>query len=258
MRRNFKSDKVESTIAQSGRHDSKVVMQTKTQQNLENTCRVSKRQIKAKRKIDFVYDGDLTEATIKPNNKHNCETKNNNSVVDLSHTNSKALNEKMKKVKVARKSPKTKGLLQKKCNQPIFDDIQVTVNSDVEDLDYVNDVLDHDDKDDRGSINEEPTVETVVSPIRLGVNLKGDGLIDVGLALGASSTSVTEEDMIMNNPHLRKLLNKMLDERINSAKSKGESSNSELLTRMTPQIEKKRRRQFSRRFATEKKAGGIS
>ena len=38
----------------------------------------------------------------------------------------------------------------------------------------------------------------------------------------------------MNNPHLRKLFNKMLDERIESARVEGESSGSRLLTVMTP------------------------
>ena len=36
--------------------------------------------------------------------------------------------------------------------------------------------------------------------------------VDQGLDLGASSASMDDEQMIMNNPHLCKLLNKMLDE----------------------------------------------
>ena len=50
------------------------------------------------------------------------------------------------------------------------------------------------------------------------------------MGLGETSSSLTEEQLIMNNPHLKKLLNNMLDERIQNARTNGESSHSELLT----------------------------
>ena len=51
---------------------------------------------------------------------------------------------------------------------------------------------------------------------------------------------MNEEELVMNNPHLRKLLNKMLDERIQEAKKRGETSESEILTKLTPQSNKRK------------------
>ena len=68
------------------------------------------------------------------------------------------------------------------------------------------------------------------------------------LVLGATSSYLTDEQLILNNPYLKKLLNRMLDEQIHDAKDKGESSSSGLLTRMSLQVEEpKITRQTKRR-----------
>ena len=59
----------------------------------------------------------------------------------------------------------------------------------------------------------------------------------LNMALGTSSSTLTEEQLVMNNPHLKKLLNKMLDERIQDAKRKCETSSSELLMQMAGRTE---------------------
>ena len=72
-----------------------------------------------------------------------------------------------------------------------FDGVQVTVNSNKEDeldLDYVDD-LNRDDKE--GSIMEEEEQN-------VDHNTENNGL-----RLGATSANLSEEDMIMNNPHLK-------------------------------------------------------
>ena len=43
-----------------------------------------------------------------------------------------------------------------------------------------------------------------------------------------------EESILLSNPGLKKLFNKMLDDRINQARKEGESSRSCLLTALTP------------------------
>ena len=57
---------------------------------------------------------------------------------------------------------------------------------------------------------------------------------DSDIILGASSSTLNDEDMIMQNPHLKKLFNKMLDDRIKKTAVSGETSNSRLLTSLTP------------------------
>ena len=105
-------------------------------------------------------------------------------------------------------------------NDKIFDGIQVSLNSDEEELDYVDDVPQAEDFDDEhGSIMDVQPTQT---------NTKSD------LLLGASSASINDENLVMNNPHLKKLFNQMLDERIKQASERGESSSSQLLTTLTP------------------------
>ena len=53
---------------------------------------------------------------------------------------------------------------------------------------------------------------------------------DSAVILGATSSTLNNEGMVMSNPHLRKLFNKMLDERIRKSAEQGESSSSQLLT----------------------------
>ena len=55
-----------------------------------------------------------------------------------------------------------------------------------------------------------------------------------GLDLGAMSNSLMEEQLIINNPHLQKLLSKLVDERIQDAREMGELSNSQLVMSMSP------------------------
>ena len=103
----------------------------------------------------------------------------------------------------------------------LFDGIKVSVNSDEEELDYEDDLP----EDDSGSIDQE--IDKVVT---------ADKQPAESLMLGATSSMMTDEQneqIIMNNPHLRKLLNKMLDERIADAQQRGESSGSQILSRLT-------------------------
>ena len=120
-----------------------------------------------------------------------------------------------------------------------FDGIQISVNSDEEEeeeLDY-DDILD----DDQGSVHD---MEAVEGGTEMNVD-SGDedkGLLennqfvatDSDILLGASSATITDEEMVMSNPHLCKLFNKMLDERIRTVNEKGESSSSHVLTTNTP------------------------
>ena len=130
------------------------------------------------------------------------------------------------------------------------DGIQVSVNSDDEELDYIDDISDQDqdevcsmDLDGHNGLELPPSsgdgncgqkqAGTVESQEE-GAEVDG---IDNTLELGATSSTLTDEQLIMNNPHLQRLLNKMLDERIEKAaqaQKTGESSRSELLTRMSP------------------------
>ena len=97
----------------------------------------------------------------------------------------------------------------------LTDDIQVTVNSD-EELD------DEDDID-----------------ILLGEEGSIDGdteeLMDSAIILGATLDTLNDEELVMSNPHLKKLFNKMLDERIKKAAAEhGETSDSRILSSLTP------------------------
>ena len=57
---------------------------------------------------------------------------------------------------------------------------------------------------------------------------------DSAIILGATSNTLNDEELVMSNPHLKKLFNKMLDEHIKRAEKEGESSNSRILTTLTP------------------------
>ena len=54
------------------------------------------------------------------------------------------------------------------------------------------------------------------------------------LNLNASETTMDEEQLLLSNPGLKKLFNKMLDDRIRQANQSGECSNSQLLMTLTP------------------------
>ena len=145
----------------------------------------------------------------------------------------------------------------KKAYNKFYDGVQISVNSD-EELDFDDDFVDMMGEDD-GSIDQDlreqntddsenlnehsmlrqdqgdqhrsadgsSAVKKQKNSSRIG-NL--ESTVSDNIGLGATSDSMNEEDMVMNNPHLRKLLNKMLDERIGNAKKHGETSTSNLLS----------------------------
>ena len=148
-------------------HDNGVTMlpQQAVKDSDINERRVSKRTIKAKRKIDFIYEGDVNEDV------------NNN--VQVSQTDPKKLVSK-KSVAGGAIKPKLKTIVEKgepnlvkpvkRCkkvdkasvaittHKPIsnlFDGVQISVNSDDEDLDYVDDAMDDDDSMNLDSQEEE-------------------------------------------------------------------------------------------------------
>ena len=105
------------------------------------------------------------------------------------------------------------------------DGIQLSVNSDKE-LDYVDDLL----GEEEGSIDQDDQDNDISQ-----LDVPGDSANTVSdFQLGATSASLNDEQVVMNNPHLCKLLNKMLDERMEEAHQKGETSSSQLLTHTTP------------------------
>ena len=169
--------------------------------------------------------------------------KNNNAQLDRKVDNSR----KSKDSNDSRSRPQLKAKKRKVnkndkiCVKSTFDGIQVSVNSDDEELDYEDDLLDQGEEDEIDSMDEDSMVaQNQAAQARSGKQspAKGNNIVDHtenDMALGTSSASLTDEELVMNNPHLRKLLNKMLDERILEASKRGESSNSQLLTKMTPQ-----------------------
>ena len=169
--------------------------------------RLSKRVVKAKRKLDFVYDGDKVEA--KKINKQ-AVSKNNNACLDLGKVRKLVRNQESK-VKHEHDHNRVVTVKNK------FDGIQISLNSDEEELDY----------DDIVSQEEEGSIDQLSENGEENNNAKND------TTLGTSSSNFADEQTIMNNPHLHKLLNKMLDERIKIATS-GECSLSQLLSKMTP------------------------
>ena len=130
----------------------------------------------------------------------------------------------------------------------LFDGIQVSINSDEEELDYFDDVPNNED-DEGGSMDKDAQAdERVVEPRETDHDHSrkstekspAPAAESVEMVFGATSASLNEEELVMNNPHLRKLLNKMLDERIQDAKNRGETSESEILSKMTPQANKRK------------------
>ena len=119
-------------------------------------------------------------------------------------------------------------------NKRFFDGVQVSVNSDDEDLDSNDDV---DMDNEHGSIDQEHgSDEANLSNSRQMI--PSIDTTDGSMAIGMMSASLTDKEMIMNNPHLKKLPNKILDERIQNAKENGEPSTLQLLTRGSPNVTK--------------------
>ena len=99
-----------------------------------------------------------------------------------------------------------------------------------EELDYIGDVETEQDemeiRSEGSSCYEENDLERTS---------EGEAEIedDTEIALGATGPSMSEEEKLLSNPSLRKLFNQLLDERIQASKH-GESSNSTLLSDLTP------------------------
>ena len=123
------------------------------------------------------------------------------------------------------------------------------MNSDKEELDYEDDLMDAEDGDsmsqdfhDQEDLSDkdlrvvEPAEAESNNQQRQNVPVCAVGASETsnGLALGTTSTSMLDEEMVMNNLHLKRLLNKMLDERIQQTHKSGETSSSQILTKMTP------------------------
>ena len=104
----------------------------------------------------------------------------------------------------------------------LFHGIQVSVTSDEEeDMDYIDDI------DKERSVGH--TSDDNQNDIQMGNKSTENEMV-----LGASSSTLTNEQALLNNPHLKKLLDKLLDERIQNTAKNGESSSSQLLTKLTP------------------------
>ena len=97
--------------------------------------------------------------------------------------------------------------------------------------------LDYDDFPDEEGMNEERDDSSLGSMNPDEEPTRQDE-VDSELATipkqGAASNYESDEEYVMNNPSLRKLFNKLLDEWIKQASEKGESSSSKLLTSLSP------------------------
>ena len=200
-------------------------------QNENNSFKPTRKSIRTRKQIVF-ENGERKIVTCKNNNAQ-LVSKQLDLGKGVNVQNHKARNDKMRKDKLRcnteHASCKRDTIKSNAPNMPFFDGIQVSVSSDEEELDY-EDFVDMGNDDDDGSINQE-SGQPVNKPEQ-EVNRDSSGS---DIQLGATSTSMTEEDMIMNNLHLKKLFNKMLDECIQNAKSLGETSSSKLLTKATPE-----------------------
>ena len=198
----------------------------------DRNVRKSHRVVKAKRKIDFVYQDSNKMSKVGQNNNAQVLNKSKE------RTNSKLDRSRWQQISGRTNLPKEKVETSKLEAWLInFDGIQVSVNSDKEDLDYVDDISDQDDKNGNiiGDVSDEVNSPNVRDQETNGNRMgRSEITVDTVMDLGATSNTLTDEQLIMSNLHLKRLLNKMLDERIQEAMKKGESSESEILSRMTP------------------------
>ena len=239
-------------------HDGKTVVtmmgknDKQTKQAAFLPCRTSKRAIKAKRKLDFVYDNGREKkvsnerAVIKNVNStsHSNSGKNNNAQIVRANRSTKLPSVKgsVKRVTKGRVSqkvaPENNRMSENAINKNVFDGIKVSVNSDEEELDYEDNVFQDDDEGSIMEQQENDTMDRENGPCKKVFKEMTEDVqtadANTDMVLGASSASMTEEDLVMNNPHLRKLLNRMLDERIQDAARRGEMSSSQLLTSLSP------------------------
>ena len=123
-------------------------------------------------------------------------------------------------------------------NKRFNDGVQVSVNSD-EKLDCEDDVLLGEDHDN-GSINEMQNDESQKGKdscevVRDRVQNEDDST-NSDIILGTTSVNMSDEELVMSNPHLKKLFSKMLDERIKQTNKNRESSSSRLLSTLSLQV----------------------
>ena len=173
--------------------------------------RASSCTIKAKRQIDFVYDlNDNRQKNVAihgANNNAQPLTKSKKKGQETTH-----VKKNMAAAKMQGDNGKRSKSIKSKTNH-LFDGIQVSVGSDAdEELDYEDDVLN--DEDEGCSMDEDVQDDerVVESRNNSSVTKETSPVNSTMVDLGATSASLTDEELVMNNPHLRKLLNKMLDE----------------------------------------------
>ena len=181
-----------------------------------------------KRKIDFKSFSEKGIKAIGQNNNAQVCRQSNQSNVKQGRSKSTAKSNSLEQAKDETKNFKSVHQLTKMVDNQLNDGIQVTTDYDEEDDDVE---LDYDDilmtgEEDEGSIDADIEQDRETQSV---VNSNG-----TVIGLGATSTTLNEEELVMSNPHLKKLLNKMLDERLKQVESQGQSSNSRLLTSTTP------------------------
>ena len=157
---------------------------------------------RAKRKINFgnQSDGNNNAQVVKPQNDYRRSNRvaKQKIIQDLSLSDDgKRSKSKPKSMDIDTNFDRVKPGKAKTKNH---DGIQVTIKSDEEELDY-EDVMD----EDPGSMiaDDEEKKDTLAT--------------DSDILLGALSATLNDEEMVMRNPHLEELFNKMLDEQIKRA-----------------------------------------
>ena len=221
-----------ATVAMLKPKSKQIAQNSQNAKEVVNTTRVNK-TIGVKRKIDFNFQkGNNNNAQKVVEDDRSRSVVNKKPRFEISKSQAAARRSgrtvKSKVIQDLPLSDPPKGATTKSIKN--FDGIQISVNSDEdeEELDY-DDILD----DDQGSIQEMKMVENNETNTDSGDDDRAVAT-DSDILLGASSATISDEEMVMSNPHLRKLLNKMLDERIRSVNEKGENSSSRLLTTKSP------------------------
>ena len=187
-----KSKKKFDLVAVTMKPKSKQKVEELTHDSVNNSkqteIRCSKR---TRRQIKF---GDGIRVVVEDRNVEN--SINNNAQLVVSVKSNEVDSSKLSNKKVMTKVP------------DMYDGVQISVNSD-EEQDY-EDVVEMGEDEDDGSIDLD--VRNVLKATTLVQETT-----DSELQLGELSASLSDKQLIMNNPHLRKLFNKMLDERIHEA-----------------------------------------
>ena len=191
--------------------------------NENNKCKPksdsqNRRVMRAKRKIDFKSFAKTGEKTLGVNNNAQKCDKSRTRARSKGKGQDKAVNSKdAVEVRQKNKLSESSDIVEpnNKKRIKLTDGIQVMVNSD-EELDYKDDI--DIPLGDEGSIDGDT-----------------EDLTDSAIILGATSDTLNDEELVMSNLHLKKLFNKMLDERIKKAAAEhGETSDSRILSSLTP------------------------